>query len=69
LLGFIWFYSSESGLFNGLRRFQIKKTGRVLACAQNVSNASFSFAIPSKRVVIREFDLASRKRYSANSEF
>jgi hypothetical protein len=24
LLGFIWFYSSESGLFNGLRRIQIK---------------------------------------------
>ena len=24
LLGFVWFYSSESGLFNGLRRFQIK---------------------------------------------
>jgi hypothetical protein len=25
LLGFIWFHSSESGLFNELRRFQIKK--------------------------------------------
>jgi hypothetical protein len=24
LLGLAWFYSSESGLFNGLRRFQIK---------------------------------------------
>jgi hypothetical protein len=24
LLGFAWFYSSESGLFNGLRRIQIK---------------------------------------------
>src|ERR1700722_11272080 len=24
LLGFIWFYSSESGLFNGLQRIQIK---------------------------------------------
>src|ERR1700686_4509938 len=24
MLGFIWFYSSESGLFNGLRRIQIK---------------------------------------------
>jgi hypothetical protein len=24
-LGFAWFYSSESGLFNGLRRFQMKK--------------------------------------------
>jgi adenylate cyclase len=25
MLGFTWFYSSESGLFNGLRRFQIRK--------------------------------------------
>jgi hypothetical protein len=25
-LGFAWFYSSESGLFNGLRRIQIKKS-------------------------------------------
>jgi hypothetical protein len=24
LLGFAWFYSSESGLINGLRRFQIR---------------------------------------------
>jgi hypothetical protein len=24
MLGFIWFYSSESGLFNRLQRFQIK---------------------------------------------
>ena len=24
MLGFIWFYSSESGLFNGLQRIQIK---------------------------------------------
>jgi hypothetical protein len=24
LLGLIWFYSSESGLFNGLQRIQIK---------------------------------------------
>ena len=26
LLGFIWFYSSESGLFNGLQRIQIRKS-------------------------------------------
>jgi hypothetical protein len=26
LLGFIWFYSSETGLFNGLQRIQIKKS-------------------------------------------
>jgi hypothetical protein len=25
-LGFAWFYSSESGLFNKLRRFQTKKS-------------------------------------------
>jgi hypothetical protein len=25
MLGFAWFYSSESGLFNGLRRIQTRK--------------------------------------------
>ncbi len=29
-LGFAWFYSSESGLFNGLQRFQIRNS--LLAC-------------------------------------
>jgi hypothetical protein len=31
LLGFAWFYSSESGLINGLRRFQIRVFLLVLA--------------------------------------
>jgi hypothetical protein len=26
MLGFAWFYSSESGLFNGLQRFQIRNS-------------------------------------------
>src|SRR5271169_3909645 len=43
LLGFAWFYSSESGLFNGLQRFQIEKAGPVSRCVLAVSSAFFPF--------------------------
>ena len=36
-LGFAWFYSSESGLFNGLRPKKIKKSFPVSGPARNVS--------------------------------
>jgi hypothetical protein len=40
LLGFAWLYSSESGLFNGLRRIQTKKSGLVSGTVQNVASLS-----------------------------
>jgi hypothetical protein len=36
LLGFTWFYSSESGFFNGLRRFQIRFSPSAHTCALQV---------------------------------
>jgi hypothetical protein len=38
LLEFASIYFYQSGLFNGLRRFQIKESGLVSSSAPNVSN-------------------------------
>jgi hypothetical protein len=38
-LGFIWFYSFESGLFNGLRGIQIKTSGAGSGSVDTVQNA------------------------------
>jgi hypothetical protein len=40
-LGFPWFYSSESGLFNGLRRIQIKKIWPPSQVVCKTSQAAF----------------------------
>jgi hypothetical protein len=44
MLGFPWFYSLESGLFNGLQRIQIKKISPVSHCVSNVSRHPFLLA-------------------------
>jgi hypothetical protein len=42
LLSFAFFYFCESGLFNGLRPIQIKKSFPVSHCASNVTTRSLS---------------------------
>jgi hypothetical protein len=44
LLGLAWFYSSESGLFNGLRRIQTRKSGPV-SCIAGIVSAAHSLLL------------------------
>jgi hypothetical protein len=55
ILGFAWFYSSDSGLFNGLRRKKYKK----------------SFPLPRRPRTSSEggFDSSGGKTYSIDSDF
>src|ERR1700733_10288629 len=53
-----WFYSSESGLFNGLRRIQIKNLFLSRAPPQIASSQLSLILFPTRR---RPADLASRK--------
>jgi hypothetical protein len=41
IVGFAWFYSSDSGLFNGLRRFQIKNPLPLLSSSPLSRGAPF----------------------------
>jgi hypothetical protein len=55
-LGFAWFYSSDSGLFNGLRRKKQKKS-------------SLSFLSVPRRIARREFDPRADKGIAQPSDF
>jgi hypothetical protein len=44
MLGFAWFYSSESGLFNGLRPKKIKKSFRLTPSRKTSQASPFIFA-------------------------
>jgi hypothetical protein len=62
-LAFPWISLAELGLFNALRRIQIKKSyflaTRVLGCAKRASNAPFS---PSPPLAGCGFNQSNRKR-------
>jgi hypothetical protein len=58
-LSFAFIYFSESGLFNGLRRIQVKKSGLVSSSLQNVSSAPLLVLIAAGSLARRGFGLAS----------
>jgi hypothetical protein len=49
-LGFAWFYSSESGLFNGLRRIQIRKIASSVFGPRSVETAGRVAFLATRRI-------------------
>jgi hypothetical protein len=67
MLGFIWVYSSESGLFNGLRRFQIKISPHTRLCGQALRKARFFSDDQAKIVPILIFTKQLFERLSRST--
>ena len=69
MLGFAWFYFSESGLFKGLRPIQIKLFPSASALGQNVSGGLTLSTLLGAAVRLARLDLMTEDTIALASGF